>query len=108
MVSPANASRRRALLIAKLSSPPASTSLQSARRPVRHPRIDHEPECVVEPVVDVLAALVGQAEPEVEAALRERKLADLEANASPAVPTRPAEAAKIDCVARHERPGVVA
>jgi hypothetical protein len=36
------------------------------------PRIDHEHQCVVEPVVDVLAALVRQAEAEVKATVCKR------------------------------------
>src|SRR3990170_3098163 len=70
--------------------------------------VDDEDERVVEPVVDVLAGLVRQAEAEVKAAVRQRQLADLEADASLAVPTRPAEAPKIDGMTCDERPGVVA
>src|SRR3954451_3785150 len=43
-------------------------------------RIDDELPCVVEPVVDELARLVGETEAEPEAAVRERQSLDVEAH----------------------------
>ena len=71
-------------------------------------RVDDEVEGVVEPVVDVLARLVGDTEAEVESPVRERQLVHAEAHAPLAVAGRPAEGSQVDRVPGDERAGVVA
>ena len=56
----------------------------------------------------MLARLVREAEPEVEAAVGQRQRPHLEADAALAVPARPAEAAEVDGVSGDEQAGVVA
>src|SRR5919106_3020005 len=70
-------------------------------------RVHDEDERVVELVVEPLAALVRQAEPKMEAAVRERQRADLEADAALSFHRGPAELAQVDRLAGDERAGVV-
>src|SRR5919106_3487306 len=70
-------------------------------------RVHDEVERVVELMVDRLAALVRQAEPKMEAAVRERQRADLEADAALSFHRGPAELAQVDRLAGDERAGVV-
>src|SRR5919106_104650 len=70
-------------------------------------RVHDEDERVVELVVEPLAALVRQAEPKMEAAVRERQRADLEADAALSVHRGPAELAQVDRLAGDERAAVL-
>jgi hypothetical protein len=65
-----------------LRSPPAPAALQADDAAGLAGRIDDELEGVVEPVIDTLAALVGEAETDSEATVGERQLVDVEADGS--------------------------
>src|SRR5437588_1638702 len=60
---------------------PAPATLEPNDAAVVSARVDDEHQRVVEPVVELLAAVVGQAEPDVEAPVREREVVDVEPRA---------------------------